>query len=48
MLIRAPVEELNKEFSKKIDLTILNAGECYADPLTENVTSTTSVAVNLK
>lgn len=48
MLIRAPLDEINKEFEKKIDLTILNAGECYADPTTENVTSTTSVAVNLK
>jgi phosphoenolpyruvate carboxykinase (ATP) len=48
MLIRAPVEELRTEFAKKVDFTILNAGEFPADPHTENVTSDTSVAVNFK
>lgn len=46
MLIRAPNEELNSEFAKGVDFTILNAGEFNADPKTENVTSETSVNVN--
>jgi phosphoenolpyruvate carboxykinase (ATP) len=48
MLIRDSNEALNKNFSKKIDFTVLNAGEFSADPKTENVTSETSVAVNFK
>jgi ATP-dependent phosphoenolpyruvate carboxykinase len=48
MLIRASDEELNREFSKEIHFTIMNAGEFYADPNTENVSSPTSVAVNFK
>jgi len=46
MLIRAPNEELNTEFAKGVDFTIMNAGEFGADPKTENVTSETSVNVN--
>ena len=48
MLIRAPVEKLNKSFKERIDFTILNAGEFLADPLTEGVTGETSVNVNFK
>ena len=48
MLIRAPNEQLNKDFANKIDFTILNAGEFSADPTTEGVTGQTSVSVNFK
>jgi phosphoenolpyruvate carboxykinase (ATP) len=48
MLIRGPQEQLNKDFSKGIDFTILNAGEFVADPTTEGVTGETSVCVNFK
>jgi phosphoenolpyruvate carboxykinase (ATP) len=48
MLIRAPNAQLNKDFARNIDLTILNAGEFVADPTTEQVTNETSVAVNFK
>ena len=48
MLIRGPVEEIKKDFDKKVDFTILNAGEFWADPKTETVTNQTSVNVNLK
>jgi phosphoenolpyruvate carboxykinase (ATP) len=48
MLIRAPLEELRKEFAKGNDFTILNAGEFKADPKTEGVTGETSVNVNFK
>lgn len=48
MLIRAPLDELKKEFGKGIDFTIFNAGEFKADPKTENVTAETSVSVNFK
>lgn len=48
MLIRAPLEELKKEFAKKIDFTIMNAGEFVADVNTEDVTDKTSVCVNFK
>lgn len=37
MMIRAPNEQLNKDFAKKIDFTIMNAGEFVADKNTENV-----------
>jgi phosphoenolpyruvate carboxykinase (ATP) len=47
MLIRAPLEQLKKDFANGHDFTILNAGEFVADPHTENVTSETSVNVNL-
>jgi phosphoenolpyruvate carboxykinase (ATP) len=39
---------LKKDFDKKIDLSILNAGEFLADPKTETCTNGTSVNVNLK
>jgi phosphoenolpyruvate carboxykinase (ATP) len=49
MLIRAPNEHLKKDFQEKgVDFTVMNAGEFTADPQTENVTSETSVVVNLK
>jgi phosphoenolpyruvate carboxykinase (ATP) len=48
MLIRAPDEEFQREFAKKIDFHVFNAGEFDADPTTESVTSKTSVAVNFK
>lgn len=46
MMIRAPVEQLKRDFAKGADFTIMNAGEFGADPSTENVTSDTSVNVN--
>jgi phosphoenolpyruvate carboxykinase (ATP) len=48
MMIRAPNEVLNKAFSERVDFTIMNSGEFGADPLTEQVTSETSVNVNFK
>jgi phosphoenolpyruvate carboxykinase (ATP) len=48
MMIRAPVEQLKKDFAKGIDFTIFNAGEFSADTHTEGVTGQTSVAVNFK
>lgn len=48
MLIRGTSDQLDADFSKSIDFTIMNAGEFGADPLTENVTSETSVNVNFK
>jgi phosphoenolpyruvate carboxykinase (ATP) len=48
MLIRAPLEQLKKDFAKKIDFTILNAGEFLADPTTEQVKTQTSICVNFK
>jgi ATP-dependent phosphoenolpyruvate carboxykinase len=39
MLIRDTEASLNREFAKKIDFTILNAGEFKADTLTEGVSS---------
>lgn len=38
---------MKKDFDKKVDFTILNAGEFWADPTTESVTNETSVNVNL-
>jgi hypothetical protein len=32
MMIRAPLEQLNADFAKGHDFTILNAGEFVADP----------------
>lgn len=48
MLIRGDNAEFEAEFSKKIDFTVLNAGEFPADPSTEGVKSPTSVCVNFK
>jgi len=48
MLIRAPLEQIKKDFAKGVDFTILNAGEFVADPATDGVTGETSVAVNFK
>ncbi len=46
MMIRAPIEQLTKDFAKGADFTIFNAGEFPADPQTEGCTSDTSVNVN--
>jgi phosphoenolpyruvate carboxykinase (ATP) len=48
MLIRGSNANLDADFTKGIDFTILNAGEFGADPSTEGVTSETSVNVNFK
>ena len=48
MLIRAPLAQLEKDFAKGVDFTVMNAGEFPADPSTEGVTSETSVAVNFR
>lgn len=48
MLIRGKLDQINEDFGKGIDFTILNAGEFGADPSTEGVTSETSVNVNFK
>lgn len=48
MMIRAPDEQLHKDFSKGIDFTIMNSGEFVSDPSTESVTSDTSVNLNFK
>lgn len=48
MLIRASEEELNKCFIEKggPHFTVINGGESYADPLTEDVKTKTSINVN--
>ena len=48
MMIRAPLEQIQKDFNKKIDFTMMNAGEFPSDPSTEGVTCETSVNVNFK
>ena len=48
MMIRAPVDQLVKDFATGVDFTIFNSGEFKADPSTEGVTSETSVVVNFK
>jgi phosphoenolpyruvate carboxykinase (ATP) len=35
MMIRAPTEQINREFAKGVDFTIMNSGEFTADPSTE-------------
>ncbi len=47
MLIRAPIDQLKRDFAQRVDYTVLNAGEFWADPSTENVTCQTSVNCNL-
>ena len=46
MLIRGPHDQMRTDFGKRIDFTVLNAGEFPADPHTEDVTGPTSVNVN--
>jgi phosphoenolpyruvate carboxykinase (ATP) len=41
-----PNQRLNEDFENGPDFTIINGGETYADPNTEDVTSRTSVNVN--
>lgn len=46
MLLRDTASGLNANFARGPDFTVMNAGEFYADPSTEDVFSRTSVAVN--
>lgn len=46
MLLRDDEEQLSRNFAAGPDFSILNAGEFYADPITEDVSSETSVNVN--
>lgn len=46
MLLRDTEEQLTKNFSAGPDFTVMNAGEFYADPATEDVSSRTTVNVN--
>ena len=46
MLIRGDDDHLHREFLNGPDFTVINAGEYYADPETEDMTSRTSIAVN--
>lgn len=46
MLLRDTENNLATNFGRGPDFTVMNAGEFYADPSTEDVTDRTSVAVN--
>ncbi len=46
MMVRDTVDNLNKNFKDRIDFTIINGGEFWSDPLTEDVTCETSVNCN--
>ena len=46
MLLRDDEENLARTFAKGPDFTVLNAGEFYADPATEDVGSRTTINVN--
>ena len=46
MLIRDHEEILHREFLNGPDFTVINSGEYYADPDTEDMTSRTSICVN--
>ena len=46
MLIRGSDVHLHREFLNGPDFTVINSGEYYADPDTEDMTSRTSIAVN--
>ena len=46
MLIRGSDDHLHREFLNGPDFTVINSGEYYADPDTEDMTSRTSIAVN--
>jgi phosphoenolpyruvate carboxykinase (ATP) len=48
MMIRPTKEELVRDFSHGADYYIINSGVFPASPLTETLTSTTSVNVNFK
>jgi phosphoenolpyruvate carboxykinase (ATP) len=49
MLMRDTESNLNARFeSKGPDFTVINGGEYYADPHTEDMTSRTSIDVNFK
>ena len=46
MLLREDEALLNEHFSHGPDFTVINAGEFWADPSTEDVHTKTSIAVN--
>ena len=46
MLLRDDEIALQRNFAAGPDFTVMNAGEFYADPATEDVSSRTSVNVN--
>lgn len=46
MLIRDQEQMLQREFLNGPDFTVINSGEYYADPDTEDMTSRTSISVN--
>jgi len=48
MLIRDTEENLNLAFAKGPGFTVINGGEYYADPNTEDMTSRTSINVHFK
>lgn len=48
MLIRDEEPSLHEHFKNGPDFTVLNGGEFYADPKTEDMTSRTSICVNFK
>lgn len=48
MLMRDAETSLNEKFARGPDFTVINGGEYYADPNTEDMSSRTSIAVNFK
>lgn len=48
MLIRDNEKSLEDSFKNGPDFTVINGGEYYADPNTEDMSSRTSIAVNFK
>lgn len=48
MLIRDEEANLNESFKKGPSFTVINGGEFYADPATEDMSSRTSISVNFK
>lgn len=48
MLIRDTEANLHEKFKKGPSFTVINGGEYYADPNTEDMTSRTSISVNFK
>lgn len=48
MLMRDSEENLQQKFVKGPNFTVINGGEYFADPATEDMTSRTSISVNFK
>jgi phosphoenolpyruvate carboxykinase (ATP) len=48
MLMRDTESNLAEKFAKGPDFTVINGGEYYADPATEDMTSRSSIGVNFK